>query len=290
MNQFGSRLNMGVLCMPHALELVAGQVTNPAGAITALTMNAGNSATVRNADLSSQAALIQTWANFHNIGLWRIRSPKLHDNVQGIRWRIPVSDPSPLMVPGHYQRLVPQDTLTLELQSAAGAGVIEQAAMLVYYTDLPGNAARLIGIPELLKRTVNVWTTEIPITAGVAGGYSGQVAINSTFDNFKANTDYALVGYEVDTRCSAVRFTSPDFSNLGIGGPGLLSARWPTARWFYHLTQQLGINLIPIFNAANKFGTLVDVMQDNGGAAVIVTAILHELAPSGATGFSSGLT
>lgn len=275
--------------MGHALELVCGQVTNPAGAITALTMNAGNSATVRNADLSSFAALIQTWANFHNAGLWRIRSPKLHDNVQGIRFRIPVQQLDPLLVPGQWQRLVPQDTLTLELQSAAGAGVIEGAAMLIYYSDLPGNNARLIGIPELMKRTTNVWTTEISIVPGVAGGYSGQVAINSGFDNFKANTDYALVGYEVDTRCTAVRFTSPDFSNLGIGGPGELTVRHLTARWFHHLTEKLGIPLIPVFNAANKFGTLVDIMQDNGGATTIVTAILHELAPAGATGFSSGL-
>lgn len=283
--------------MPAALELVAGQVTNPAGATVALTMNAGNSATVRNTQLTSFVALLQTWANFHNIGMWRIKSPKLHDNVQGIRYRIPVSDPEPLVVPGIVQRLVPQDNLTLELNTAAGAGVIEQAAMLLYYADLPGAAAHFINIPELMKRTNNMWTTEVSIAPGVAGGYSGQVAINSNFDNFKANTDYALVGYQVDARCTAVRFTSPDFANLGIGGPGLVSAtaattaeRWLTARWFYHLTEQLGIPLIPVFNSANKQGTLVDVMQDNGGAAVVVTAFLHELAPAGATGFSSGLS
>lgn len=282
--------------MGIALEVVAGQVTNPAGATTALTMNAGNSATVRNASLSSSVALMQTWANFHNVGLWRIRSPKLHDNVQGIRYRVPVADPGPLVVPGLYQRLVPQDTLTLELNTAAGAGVIEQAAMLLYYTDLPGNSARLIGPAELIKRTVNMWTTEISVAPGAAGGYSGAVAINSTFDNFKANTDYALVGYEVDVKCTVVGFTGPDFSNLRVGGPGLVAGaaaqtatRWVTARWFYHLSQQYGIPLIPVFNAANKFGTIVDVMQDNGGAAVVVTAFLHELAPVGTTGFSGGL-
>jgi hypothetical protein len=206
------------------------------------------------------------------------------------------NDPVPLIVPGVTQRLVPQDTLTLEINTAAGAGVIEQAAMLIYYADLPGNAARLIGIDELLKRTQNMWTTEINIAPGVAGGYSGQVAINSTFDNFKANTDYALVGYSVDTRCTAVRFTSPDFSNLGVGGPGIAqgaanqSTNKPvTERWFYHLTECLGIPLIPVFNAANKFGTLVDVMQDNGGAAVVVTAYLAELAPPGQMGFSAPL-
>jgi hypothetical protein len=282
--------------MPQALELVCGQVTNPGGAVSVLTMNAGNTATVRYADVNSYVGLIQTWANFHNVGFWRIRSPKLHDAVQGLRYRIPAVVMDPLVVPGLNQRLVPQDTLILELNTAAGAGVIEQAAMLLYYKDLPGNSARLIGIPELKARTQNMWTTEISIAPGVAGGYSGQVAINSLFDNFKANTDYALVGYTVDVRCTAVRFLGPDFSGLGIGGPGLVSgttgvpgSRWVTQRWFYTLTEELGVPLIPVINSANKFGTLVDVMQDNGGAAVIVTAFLHELAPPNGKGFSFGI-
>jgi hypothetical protein len=275
--------------MGKAMELVAGQVTNPASAVTALTMNAGNSATVRNADLSSFVGLMQTWGNFHNIGMWRIRSPRLHDNVQGLRYRVPAAQIDPLIRPGLVQRLVPQDTLTLEIQSAAGAGVIEQAAMLLYYSNLPGNDARLIGTQELAKRTQNVWTTEIPITPGATGSYSGQVAINSAFDNFKANTDYALIGYTVDVRCTAVRFTSADFSNLGIGGPGLPTSRHLTVRWFEELSEEHGLPMIPVFNSANKQGTLVDVMQDNGAAAVVVTAILHELAPAGGTGYSSGI-
>lgn len=269
--------------MPHALELVSGRVTAPAGTLTPLTMAVGNSNTVRNADLSSTVALINTWAFNATAGIWRIRSPKLHDNVQGIRFRVPANSPDFLMIPGTWQKLVPQDTLTLELSGGGGAE-IDQGQMLIYYSDLPGNAARFISPADLLAKTVNVWTTEIPITPGVLGGYSGQVAINSAFDNFKANTDYALVGYQVDVACAAVRFTSPDFSNLGVGGPGIMSgaagqtsARWTTSRWFYHLSQQLGIPLIPVFNAANKFGTLVDIVQNNVGAAVNVTAILHEL-------------
>ena len=280
--------------MPHALELVGGQATAPGATLTSLTMFAGNSSTVRNADLSSIVALTQTWGRNNTAGIWRIRSPKLHDNVQGIRFRLPAADPSPLINPGLWQRFVPQDTLTLELSGSAVGGQLEQAFMLIYYSDLPGNAARFIGRDELLKRTNNAWTTEIAITAGVAGGFSGQVAINSTFDNFKANTDYALVGYEVDAQCGAVRFTGPDFSNLGIGGPGLVTAgtptgRWVTARWFEHLSVHLGIPLIPVFNAANKFGTLVDIATNQAGGTINVTAILHELAPAGASGFSSGI-
>jgi len=278
--------------MPHALELIGGQATAPGAVLTALTMFAGNSSTVRNADLASKVALIQTWGRNNAAGIWRIRSPKLHDNVQGIRFRLDATDPTPLIDPGTWQRLVPQDTLTLEISGSAVAGQLEQAFLLIYYSDLPGNSARFIGRDELLKRTMNVWTTEIAVVPGVAGGFSGQVAINSTFDNFKANTDYALVGYHVDSQCGAVRFTSPDFSNLGIGGPGLIAAGSPsgrhiTARWFEHLTQWLGIPLIPVFSAANKFGTLVDIAANQAGGAVNVTAIIHELAVAGGTGFSA---
>ena len=282
--------------MPKALEIITGQVTAPGGTITALTMSPGNSSTVRNAALNSYAALLQFWGRNNAAGVLRIRSPKLHDNVQGIRVRIPATDPNPLMTYYHNQRLVPQDTLTLELSGSAVGGQIEQAAFLIYYTDLPGAASHLIGVPELLSRTNNVWTTEIPITPGVAGFYSGQVAINSAFDNFKANTEYALVGYHVDAQCTAVRFTGPDFANLGLGGPGLMNAttagesgRFLTARWFISLTELLGIPLIPVFNAANKFGTLVDIMQNQAGATVNVTAILHEIAPMGSQGFSVGI-
>jgi hypothetical protein len=269
--------------MGRALEIISGLVTAPGATLTALTMAAGNSATVRNAALSSQVALLDTWAFNNAAGVWRIRSPKLHDNVQGNRYRIPAASPNSLVVPGLWQRLVPQDNLTLELSGSAVGGQIEQAQLLIYYSDLPGAQARLIGTQELMGRTVNMWTTEIDITPGAAGGFSGQVAINSTFDQFKANTDYALVGYNVDTVCGAVRFTGPDFANLGVGGPGPLVSRWPTDRYFYWLTKEVGINLIPVFNSANKFGTLVDVVQNQAAAAVKVVAYLHELSmPNGA--------
>ena len=276
--------------MGQALELIGGQVTAPGATLTALTMFNGNSATVRNADLSSFVGLIDTFARNQAAGIMRIRSPKLHDNVQGLRFRIAAADPSPLFDDGVVQRLTPQDTLTLELSGSAVGGQIEQAFYLIYYKDLPGTSAKFLTWADVAARTMNSWTTEIAITPGVLGGFSGQVPINASFDNFKANTEYALVGYRVDAACGAVRFTGPDFGNLGIGGPGMSTKNEWTNGWFKDMSVNLGIPLIPVFNAANKFGTLVDVASNQAGGAVNVTAILHELAPVGVKGFSAGIS
>src|SRR5260370_30976615 len=106
--------------MPHALELISGKVTAPGALLTALTMAAGNSATVRNADVKSTIALLSTWAFNNAAGIWRITSPKLHDNVQGIRFRITAADPIPEWCIGAWQKLVTHDKLTLQLSSSAG--------------------------------------------------------------------------------------------------------------------------------------------------------------------------
>lgn len=283
--------------MPKGLEVVAGQATAPGSTLTALTMNATNSSTVRMAPLNAPVALLSFWGRNNAAGIFRIRSPRLHDNVQGIRVRIPATDPTYLQPMQPWQRLIPQDTLTLEISGSSTAGQLEQAALLIYYTDLPGVSARLIGTDELMKRAMNLWTTEVAITPGVAGGYSGQVAVNSTFDNYKANTDYCVIGYEVDAPCTVVRITSPDFGQLGLGGPGMMSnsaggfgGRHITAEWFLRLTRYFGIPMLPVFNSANKFGTLIDIMQNQAGAAVNVTLNLMELAAPGTQGYSTGLT
>jgi hypothetical protein len=261
------------------MELVSGRATAPGATLTALTMAAGNSLTVRNTSLQTDIRMIQMWAENNAAGIFRIRSPKLHDNVQGIRYRVDATDPVGLFPPGAWQKLTPQDTLIAEISGSAVGGQIEQGQFLVWYSDLPGSNARLANWADISQRVVNYLTVEVAITPGSAGGYSGQVAINSTFDLLQANTDYAILGGTVDVRCAAVRVTSPDFANLGIGFPGYLTDRGVTARWFMDMNFRLGIPCIPIFNAANKNGTLVDIVQDQTGNAVNVNLIVVQLAP-----------
>jgi hypothetical protein len=252
--------------MPAGLEVIAGQATAPSATFTALTMNAGNTLTIRNAALATDVRLVNMWAKHQTAGVFRVRSPKLHDNVQGIRMRNPSASVIQMMPWNAAQKLVPQDNLIAEITGSATAGQFEQGAMLVYYQDLPGQMARLTTANDIQKRGVNVFTVESTITPSALGGYSGSQAFNANFDQFKANTDYALLGYRVDVRCTVVRWLGIDTGNLGVGGPGEPLVADVTANWFVLNSINQNLPMVPVFNSANKFGITVDVMQDQAAA------------------------
>jgi hypothetical protein len=223
--------------------------------------------------------LLATWAFNTGAGVFRVRSPRMHDNVQGLRQRVDAADPRPILPRQSFaQRFYPQDTLTAELSGSATAGKIEQASMLVYYGDLGGINGRFITDGQVAQSGVNIIGQETQHSPGSSGGYSGQVAINANFDNFKANVDYAIVGYRVDANCCTVRIQGADLGNLGLGGPGPAACPEVTSEWFLKLSAWYGLPLVPVVNAANKGGILVDVAQNEAGGAVNITWFLVELA------------
>jgi len=269
--------------MGKALELLTGFATAPGTTATALTMAAGNSATVRAAAPGSVINLLSAWADVQGAGTLRIRSSLLHDATQGIRLDTVVSDLAPLLPLGIRQPLRGNDTLTIDITGSSTAGDIETACLLVSYQDLPGADAHLIGEAELLSRARHIFTVENTLSLGTGGGYSGEEAINAEFDLGKANTEYALVGYLVDAECACVRWRGADTANLGVGGPGADDRRELTAWWFVWLSRQQRLPLVPVFNFTNKGGILLDGAQDENGADVTVTSIFVELAPPATT-------
>lgn len=265
------------------MEILSGFVTAPGATFTAWTAATGNSLTLRSADTSSRVVLIGAWAWNQVAGTLRIRSPRLHDFQQGIRMRVPVNNVSPMYPPtgdpSMSQLLIPQDNLTVEQTGSAVGGQIETGSLLVWYDSLPGIGGRFIDPGTLQKGGVNIIGQEMSVTTGVAGGYSGQVAINSSFDNFKANTDYALIGYMTDTRVCSVRFQGVDTGNLGVGGPGDPSFREIQSSWFTRLSGSFGLPMIPVFNSANKNSILVDATSQQVAVTTVVTAFMVELSP-----------
>jgi len=260
-----------------ALDTVTAQGTAIGATIAALTAATGDALAIKSGAAGKLIKLLNIWDDVQVAGTGRIRSPRFHDNVQGLRFDTIISDPRPLMPWAAYQRCYENDVLVVELAGSAVAGDIEYIVMLIFYEDLPGISARFIGRDELTRRQGNLSFVENTIATGTGGGYTGGEAINVEFDQFHAGGEYALLGYLVDTECAAVCWRGPDTGNLRVSGPGEETERELTADWFVRLSEEKGIPLIPVIRAENKAATLIDAVQDENGADVTVTSIFAEL-------------
>ena len=261
-----------------ALDIVTAQGTAIGATIAALTASTGDSLAVKSFPDAKAARILAFWSDVQVAGTGRIRSARMHDNVQAIRFDTVVSDPRNLMPRGSSQRLYPNDVLVVELAGSAVAGDIEYISMLLYYDDLPGIAGNFITAEQALSRAVNLSFVENTIAAGTGGGYTGSEAINAEFDQFRAGEKYALLGYLVDTEADAVCWRGPDTGNLRVGGPADETERTITAEWFLDLSRAYNLPLVPVISAENKTPTTVDAVQDENGADVTLTSILAQLA------------
>lgn len=263
--------------MGLAMELLTGFVTAPGTTLTGLTMAVGNQLAVRSADINSDIRLLTAWTDNQTQGLLRIRSPRLHDFVQGILLVAPAAEPEPLYPPKYCQKLYSQDTLTVELSGSATAGDIETACLVTYYENLLGVDSRLADPEFVMQHMVYTMGVANTLSLGTGGGYSGEETIIAEQDTFKANIDYALLGYVVSSECAAIRWRGVDTGNLGVGGPGNANDQKLTSSWFIYLSEVTGRPCIPIFNSANRGAILVDGATDENGTDVTVTSIFAEL-------------
>jgi hypothetical protein len=230
----------------------------------------GVSNTVR--DSRKPIHLTAQWDRRQAAGVTRLTSALLHDSTVGIQHSCPTAGiTTRIMTPP--QTLFAQDTINIAMTGSAVAGDIEHMCMLVEYDDLPGVSARFISPSELSRRGKNHFSNTIVISSGTSGQFTGSVAINSAQDQFKANTDYALIGYVVDANsAAAIRYVGPDWGNLGLGGPGYVQNElWDTSTWFYDL------GVIPVMNSSNKALTTIDCVQDENGGDPSVTTMWVEL-------------
>lgn len=280
--RIGNALAYDVLGTPYdrhfaALEVIAAQGTAIGATIAALAAASGDSLAVRNTGGTKPARLLQVWADVQVAGTLRVRSPRFHDNVQGIRIDTIVSDPRPLLPWGVSQQIYSSDVLGVDLGGSAVAGDIEYVCLMLYYEELAGIAARFISPDELMRRAVNIFSVENTLATGTGGGWTGGEAINVEFDQWHAGSNYALVGYKVDTECAAVAWRGADTGNLRVGGPGEETEAELTADWFLRLSKAFGLPLVPVFSAENKGAVTIDALQDENGADTTVTSYFVEL-------------
>jgi len=266
--------------MGSAIDTISGFVTAPGATFTAWTMALGDSLQIRNSNPQKRTLLLEAWAWNQAVGTLRLRSPKLHDNVQGIRWAIPANSVDFNLPYEVSQTLYPQDIIIAEQTGTATGGQIESGSVLVFYEDLPGVAGRFVSPQDIAKRGVNIVNVELSLTPSAAGGYSGQLSLNAQFDLLQANTDYAVLGYLTNARAATVSIRGPDTGNLRASGPGEPTKRDQTCQWFVRLSDRTGIPLIPVINSANKSGTFIDCVSNQAATALTVNWLLCQMAPA----------
>ncbi len=265
--------------MGTALDTVVGTATAPGATLTAVTVAAGDSLAVKATNPGVGIWLIEM-IGFNNVaGVFRLHSPRMHDNVQGIRTQVVATTPLPLLSHLPLQRLFPQDTLIEEISGSGVAGNIETGVLMIYYEDLPGIAARFMSPDDLQRRAVNLLTVEVDVAPGVGGGYTGSSALNKNFDLLIANTDYALLGATFSATVGVATIKGPDSGNLRQAIPGLSTFPQLTKDWFWRLSTWSRLPLIPIINSANKAATFIEGVASQAGTAFNVSLNLVQLAP-----------
>jgi hypothetical protein len=257
--------------MGRALVCDVGVATIDAGpVITAATAGVGSSFTVRNFPFTAKANLIDAWFQAPHAGMLRVRSPKFADNVQGIRFNSNGVINGGLFTPASPQFLIPQDTLTVELNGTAAD--VNFAALQSYYDDLSG-AAPTMKMPGDISGSLE-WmdTWVVGCTTSDTAGTIASTAINTTYDVSQANRWYAVMGYIVDAAVGAVGITGADLSNLNVMGPGTLLTHY-TRNYFADLSLKTGKPCVPLFNTANKGNT--GVVTANEAASLTVNVTLN---------------
>ncbi len=265
--------------MGTALDTVVGTATAPGATLTAVTVAAGDSLAVKNTNPGVGIWLIEMIGSNNVAGVLRLHSPRMHDNVQGIRTQVIAATPLPLLSHLPLQRLFPQDTLIEEISGSGVAGNIETGVLMIYYEDLPGIAARFMSPDDLQRRAVNILTVEVDVAPGVGGGYTGSSALNKNFDLLIANTDYAVIGATFSATVGVATIKGPDTGNLRQAIPGLSTMPQLTKDWFWRLSTWSRLPLIPIINSANKAATFIEGVATQAGTAFNVSLNMVQLAP-----------
>ncbi len=272
------RFRFGADGLLHAaLDTVTSTGTAIGATLAATAIAAGDSFQVKNTAPNSNIWLLGLWTDNQVAGEVRIRSPKMHDNVDALRYRAQIGVIKNLVPLGAPQRLYSQDVEIVELSGSAVAGDIESVVQQIYYDSLPGQDARLQTWDQVKGRIRNMLGVRIAITLGSTAGYNGARAINADVDLLKANQDYAVLGMTTNTECAAVCLRGPDTANLRVSVPGEPDLTEDTTSWFRLLSMHYGLPTIPIINSANKGGTLIDAVNDENGGTANVVIHLAEL-------------
>lgn len=261
--------------MPRILRTVTGFFTAAGAGTNVATLSPGTSGTFAvDAFNSGNAYLEAVWARGAATDWVRYRSPRMHDNNQGLRLFLGTTLPSNLVPWGSNIRLYSSDAPTVEIDAT---GATSSVIALTYgYDDLGKTGANLANWSEVQSRILDVAGMEVDVTSGAIGAYGVASAVNTPFDNWQADSEYALLGYECSAAVGCVALNGTDTGGFDIGMPGDPDPR-ETRDYFIRMSTQSGRPCIPVIQANNRGGTTLKSVDSAAATATKHTLILARL-------------
>lgn len=261
--------------MGLAWDTILTSAINPGAGPAAFTgAVSGDSTVVRNFAPTDVAYLEHLIRRGAAVGLARVRSALLADNVTGIQY-FTGETPSVFMLPRERgEQLQPQDNLIVE--GSGGAAETDLILLGIYYTNLLGASARLHSWGDVSPLIKHIKPVHVAVVASATIGQWKDTLITASENLLAANTDYAVLGYGTDVALGAVGIKGQDTANLRVCGPGTTLME-DTGDFFVQMDEDTGRPHIPVINSANQGSTFVSVADQAAGTAANVTVILAEL-------------
>lgn len=260
-----------------AIDTVAAFATEGAAAAfpTALAGAPGDSLSIRSfpdGQYASIHGLIYSAGGGEKV---RITSPNMHDPQTGITFA-PAEVPAQWLVPrecgiGVYSN----DTLTVQGGIAAAGTIV--AGLQVYYSQLPGIAARLHSWGDISGNYKYIKSVEVDLDAVAVGAWTDTL-ITATENQLHASKDYAVLGYQCSAAVDIVGVKGSATGNLRACGPGPTSTL-DISEYFITMSEMNKVPYIPVFNSDDRNAFYVSAFNHAAiaGGAASVYLILAEL-------------
>jgi hypothetical protein len=243
--------------MGLAIDTFAASAVNPGAAFAAAAAVAGDSLSIKSFNDPATAILEQVIRGGTTAGGVRVRSPRFHDNVTGLKFVESAGVAARLLPQDYGERVYSVDTLNVDI--SGGGAETDLAVLRVYYSDLGGVNARLKSWGDISGMIDHLKTITVAVATGNVATWA-DTGIATTEDLLEADKDYALLGYTVDVATTAVGIKGTDTGGLRICGPGLTDTT-DTSDIFVRHSERSGRPHIPIIASNNKGGTFVSTIH-----------------------------
>lgn len=260
-----------------AIDTIAAFSTQGAAAPfpVALAAAPGDSLAIRNFGAGQYAQLEALMYDAGGGQRVRVVSPNLHDNQTGLTFE-PLEAPAQFLIGAPFNvPLQANDQLTVQGGVAAAGTIV--AGLQVYYSQLPGIAARLHTWGDISGNIRYTKSVEVDLAA-IATGVWTDTLITATENQLHANKDYAVLGYQCSAAMDIVGVKGSATGNLRVCGPGA-SSTLDITEYFVYMSEENNLPYIPVFNSDDRFAFYVSAFHRAavGGGVNHVYLILAEL-------------